>query len=756
MAVAVVLLIRFVANPIVKTGILDLIPITENTPVTQAAYNALTHALEGRIVILVAAPKKREAIRGADTIAARLNQQKDLFSSVTCRVDDRAQKAFFDTFFPARWSILSPENRARVLANKSQPFVDNAIQRLYAMISGVPSSLIAEDPFFLFEDYLSSLPRAAGDFTLEDNHLVLEGEQMSWVLLSATGKKGVFSGTGAVTMVSAVDGIIEKVRQTQPLHDVVWTGMARYGAEASSLAQREISIIGTGSLFGVILLLLLAFADVRELVYGVIPIAAGLVLAIVATVIVFGYVHLITLVFGASLVGVCIDYSFHYFAHRLENGAGQDTLSKVLPGITLGMITSVVGYIALLVAPFPGLQQMAIFSAVGLVGAYSTVLCLFPCLPFSTRLRRLPRAWQWVQRFVDAFSPRYFALAIVAAIPFAAAIPFLHADDDVRLLRGEFPVLEAEERIISDKSGGFDKSRFVVLWASTEEALAQKEEQLLTRLTHLKSLGKIGDCFSASQLVPSLKVQRENRAFMIRLAKSAAAAKLYGHMGWEAADRNALLHRINSAPLLKFGDIPQLNITALFSRLRLGRVGKDVASVVLLRDITDPMAIQRTIADIGQTRYIDKVATVSSVFTSYRHIASILVALAYAVILVFLMFRYGVKRGGRIIAPPMLTALIMLGGMSMLQIHVNIFTFLALIIVLAIGIDYTLFFAESDETGPTGFAIALSGITTMLSFGLLALSRNPALKTFGGTLLVGILLAVVLSPLSRTLEENEK
>ena len=73
---------------------------------------------------------------------------------------------------------------------------------------------------------------------------------------------------------------------------------------------------------------------------------------------------------------------------------------------------------------------------------------------------------------------------------------------------------------------------------------------------------------------------------------------------------------------------------------------------------------------------------------------------------------------------------------------------MALILVLGIGIDFTLFLAEaSGDLQSTMFAISLSALTTMLSFGLLSLSSTYAVHSFGITVLLGIAIAYLLSPL---------
>ncbi len=72
-----------------------------------------------------------------------------------------------------------------------------------------------------------------------------------------------------------------------------------------------------------------------------------------------------------------------------------------------------------------------------------------------------------------------------------------------------------------------------------------------------------------------------------------------------------------------------------------------------------------------------------------------------------------------------------------------------MILVLGIGIDFTLFLAEArGDLRITMFAITLSALTTMLSFGLLSLSSTYAVHSFGITVLIGIACAYLLSPLA--------
>jgi predicted exporter len=75
---------------------------------------------------------------------------------------------------------------------------------------------------------------------------------------------------------------------------------------------------------------------------------------------------------------------------------------------------------------------------------------------------------------------------------------------------------------------------------------------------------------------------------------------------------------------------------------------------------------------------------------------------------------------------------------------------LALLLVLGVGIDYSIFFAESDtQRDTTMLAVLLSTATTLLSFGLLALSQTAAISSFGSVISIGLVCSLLFSPLAQ-------
>jgi predicted exporter len=69
-------------------------------------------------------------------------------------------------------------------------------------------------------------------------------------------------------------------------------------------------------------------------------------------------------------------------------------------------------------------------------------------------------------------------------------------------------------------------------------------------------------------------------------------------------------------------------------------------------------------------------------------------------------------------------------------------------LILALAIDYVIFYQEHGLAPRTCLAIMLSAISSALVFGMLAFSSTPAVQSFGLTVMFGIIAIFILAPLS--------
>jgi predicted exporter len=173
------------------------------------------------------------------------------------------------------------------------------------------------------------------------------------------------------------------------------------------------------------------------------------------------------------------------------------------------------------------------------------------------------------------------------------------------------------------------------------------------------------------------------------------------------------------------------------------------ASIVALRELTKAglPQLEHAAAGIDGAQWVDEVAGISSVLGRYRKYMSWVVLLSYIAVYGLLYPRYG-RATWRLLAPTVLASLVTLVLLGLLGQQLQLLHVLGLLLILGIGIDYSIFLHEPVLDDRTAWlAIGLSALTTLLSFGLLSLSQTPALQAFGLTMLIGTATEWILLPL---------
>jgi predicted exporter len=727
-----------------QTNILALLPENQQDPVAQQAFRQIAANLSNKVVFLLAAEDKEKLLKGVQAFSEKLLQTA-LFSQFSAQLSKQDRRAWGKLYFPYRAQLLNEAQRAR-LKNTPQSQVTKVMQQVYTPFAGVTGNELKNDPFLLFREFISG-QAVSSNFTLEQGYLSTSYQGKHYIILHADLLKSPYNIAlqGNIKNLTALEKEIKTQFDLQILH----TGTLFYAAYGTQSARDEISTIGIGSLVGIILLILLVYRSVLPLALALLSISCGLLVAFVATVAVFGKVHLFSLVFGASLIGVSIDYAFHYLTERLvskDNWQPDLALTHIFNAITLGLLTSLIGYLGLLIAPFPGLQQLSLFSVVGLLASYLTVVCWYPFLTKTASTAAVPKLSllnRWLRLWQNP-KLRFFlpvSLLIFSFIGFST----LRFDDDIRQLQALPEDLKAQEAEIKTVSGVGQNPQLLLVRANSEQALLTRLEEAEEQLSRWEKQQVLSDYQSIAQYVPSEKTQKEN----FKLVES-----LYQRQGGRLSGKLNFATPIifeNQFKLLTVDDFLSSSVSQTLRFLWLKEIDGIHSAVILLHQVKDPKTVKAFINLHNDLTYLDKADQVSHIFKKYRVQISKLLIGAYGLISLLLIWRYGLKLGILVISPPVIAACVGLAVTGIAGIPITIFNLLALILILAIGIDYTLFFAEQNKNHAAKYtllAITLSAFTTVLSFGLLSLSETQAIHGFGITLLSGIIVAWILAPLA--------
>jgi predicted exporter len=472
----------------------------------------------------------------------------------------------------------------------------------------------------------------------------------------------------------------------------------------------------------------------------------------VACVALFGHMHVMTLVLGSSLIGVAVDYPLHYLSKSwsLKPWRSWPALRLTLPGLTLSLITSCIGYLALAWTPFPALTQIAVFSAAGLIGAYLCAVCLLPALLKGVQLRPA----QWPLRVCESLLLCREALLKRASTPvlLAVLVAFcvagllqLDSKNDIRQWVGAPQQLTDEAQTIARITGYQPTSQFFLVRAADQQQLLERQNALSERLDQLVNLEKLQGYLSLNQLVSPPSEQVQVREALNKLAQHWQPLL---DLGVPVAALQAELESLRALPIQDVDTALRGPLAEPYRALWLGSTDDGgVAAMVSLQGLNNPALLQVQALDLPGVELVDRLGELNSVFAATQISAAELKLASCVLIVLVLILPFGLGGALRIVTLPLLAAVCSLASLGWLGQPLTLFSLFGLLLVTAISVDYAILMRE--QVG--GAAVSLLGtllaaLTTWLSFGLLAVSSTPAVSNFGLSVSLGLVFSFMLAP----------
>ncbi|MES2626114.1 MAG: MMPL family transporter [Pseudomonadota bacterium] len=744
------------------SNILSLLPATEADPAVEQAFTNFSEQTMRRLVFLVANTDKAAAMRSADELANAL-QTNRFIESVELKRGTSDQATTGDFFFRHRHHLLSKSDQALLAAGDFTAFSDQAIQQAYAPFSGGLIALLQNDPFLLsFRNATATASNNQQSLALDDGYLVAQDDGDYYVLVTAELARSSFDQEVQLETLAGISSLEANWSASANDSRLIRTGALFYAAHAYETARREVNIIGGGSMVLVLLLMLLAFRSVGPLILVSIALGFGVATGFVLVRLLFGEVHLLTLVFGASLIGVAEDYAFHYFALE-EERSGAARLKHILPAISLGLLTCVIGYAALLVTPFPGLQQMAVFSISGLIGAYLTVVLLFPVIPLHDK--NSPWLLALCKRLIALSSTkgaRYgFYLALVFPLFALASLYYTeNAPEDVRSFQALNAELLSQEESIQNLLNAPAANQFYLVKGASPDELLTNLEAAEDKLSAMVAADVIDGFVNIAGSLPSVEQQMRNYELYSNLYNSDAGRALIdaGLLTEEQLAKAKTAFESDSQNYLDAAEWKTSPIGKELAYLWLDPAAQTqadnnssgYAAVIALRNVKqlDQMADFATGAG-GQAVFVDKVSTVNSMLSAYRHNIGWLLFVTCSLIFVILLWRYRLHKALLILTVPVIAISTTVIVLALIGENLSLFHVLPFFLLVGLGVDFGIFFAEDGSlSSSTLLTVLLSALTTLFSFGLLTLSTTLAIHSFGLSMLIGLTCDLLLSPIA--------
>ncbi|NHB07663.1 MMPL family transporter [Burkholderia cepacia] len=558
------------------------------------------------------------------------------------------------------------------------------------------------------------------------------------------------------------------------------TGPGVFSVDTRDTIRHDVERLSTASVVLIVALLLTLYRSPRTLALGLLPVLTGVAAGIAAVSVAFGTVHGLTLGFGTTLIGEAVDYSIYLFVQSAQAGtrgasrpadATRAWVAAYWPTIRLGVLTSVCGFASMLFSGFPGLVQLGLYSIVGLTAAALVTRFVLPHLRGEhVAIRDVSRIGAVLARAADAAPRLRWPLAVLVIA--AGATLVLHRDGLwSRELAALSPVpaqAQALDARLRADVGAPDVRYLVVIAAPTEQAALERAERVAAQLQPLVDRGALAGFETPARFLPSDAAQRARLASLpdadalaARMRDAVANQPIAVRPGLFApfiADVEAARH----ARLLTRADLRGTSMALAVDALLTERDGRwsamlplrapDAARTAQPASSLDATPIRAAVARAGvpDALFVDMKAEADRLYVNYVHEDIRLSLAGFAAIAVLLLIALrSPRRVVRALAPLVAAVLVVTAGFALAGVPLTILHLVGMLLIVAVGSNYALFFCKRDDAQPvtphTLVSLLIANLATVAGFGLLALSRVPLLETFGLTVGPGAMLALAFA-----------
>ena len=300
----------------------------------------------------------------------------------------------------------------------------------------------------------------------------------------------------------------------------------------------------------------------------------------------------------------------------------------------------------------------------------------------------------------------------------------------------------------------------MVVRAPTADAALANAEGVSGRLEPLRESGVIAGFDSPARYLPSRAAQRMRQAALpdtptLRRNLSEAVRGL----PFRADAFEPFVEQVQVArdrPPLTRADLRGTALALKVDSLLLPRHGEWFA-MLPLRGVRDAQVLESEIARVPESGAVllDLKRESDALYRGYRSRAlgfSLLGAGAIAALLVYAL--RSIRRTWDVLLPLAAAIVAVCAILTALGVKLTLFHLVALLLVVGVGSNYSLFFERQNlkagEPARTALAVLLCNISTCIGFGLLALSRSPVLVAIGGTVALGAFFSMMFAAILST------
>ncbi len=643
-------------------------------------------------------------------------------------------------------------------ALSKQELTSSLQQRLSELRAGINffKETLSTDPQNHFLEYLLKLTQRANTTT---HHGVWFDKHKTSALLLVELNLKQFDLDKQQYLIEEINETISDISNKHALNNklqVDITGSASIAIKTRSAIQSTSKWLSGIALTLMFILFWWSYRSLHLFIIAMLPLATAIICALAVTNFLFNQVHGIIIAFGITLLGVCLDYPAHLFSHHAKDKNPQHTILSIWPTLRLGVITTALAYLAMLGTGFSGLSQLSIFAISGLITALFVTRWIIPYWLTSNDIQPNHSYLITLSRIQFSAKQKVYS-GILVIVACSLMLSYNYNSIWSKDISDLSPVPEQAKKL--DKTlrhavAAPDVNHVFMLKNNNSELLLQQTEELKGKLQSLQERGIVKNIYAVTDFIPSKKIQILNQKQLpqrkiLRSNLTAAASDL----PFKTDFFNPFIDDVIKSKTLEPLDIETVLAMPLGKQLQqdLFFRNNEWVSIVRLSGIKNDVALQQWLENRTDILpyYLNLKQATSALMSDYQKTALFRLLLGAMIIFIILLIFRPKIRAVFILAPVLLAVLLSISIQVLLGTSLTLFHTLALLLIIGIGLDYSLFFdrkwVSNKDYLQRLHGIFIGATSTLITFGILSFSDIPVLSALGQTVSIGVLACFVLT-----------
>lgn len=631
--------------------------------------------------------------------------------------------------------------------------LNSTLNRLRSYESLGTKKFLMQDPLQLASPILGRLSKLeeGNSFRIENGYtFTSDGEYLLMIIKPANPPSETVQNT---LLVEGLQASIANV-SAQTESDIHLFGGPVIAVTNASQIKKDTNLVSILAGISILLLLLGYFRKITIPVLFFIPAIFGLTFALAIISMAQGSISAISVAVGTIVLGIAIDYSFHFFNHYRDSGSIEETLKEVSGPMTLGCVTTVAAFFCLNFLRSDVLADFGNFAGLSLIGTAFFALLGLPHIAGFAKFK--PQTTPEPSKPLSfKFKALGFLSIIVATVFFWSYTGEVQFEDDLNKLnyfpkhlqvaqdiivgdneRESLFVLSADESLakaVSKSAGVKSAIRDESIKATVLANVVPSPSEIEARINRWNSLNAL---YAGT-------VQRKIKEGFDELGFQAQTTSIYNSIFKNLEPRTETFYQdfLLKDPVYKefvFRGDDGFNVVSTINLPKAKRV--DFIA------ITDKIEGIETVARSSLAQ--DLVNTVSEDL-------NFILLLSSALVFIVLLLTYGRLELAIVTFLPMVVSWIwILGICGLFEIKFNMINVVVTTFIFGLGDDYSIFISDGilsrykygiDKLKTFRSAIILSAITTIIGTGVLITSGHPALNSIAVLSVTGMICVVVAS-----------